>query len=264
VPPLPKQAPGLMDQLGKFLGADVLAAAGPIGAVALGAQQLTTQLEAMRKTVGRVTEGLEGLAQNQLPSARGFGDAIADFQETIPIIGSAMAAQTRLTQDIAQLPEKISQAFLNRAHQIAQYSGPISAAEAMANVRNIKADIREARELGPGMARMVDAQSRIEQDVREILLPIKKFVVEVLAERLELLADAARVILRSPELAQAILKESLEALALLASAKGTEAIKKIDELPEKLAKILQRQDDNPGILFDNFLRDFGAARFGAP
>jgi hypothetical protein len=90
-------------------------------------------------------------------------------------------------------------------------------------------------------------------------------VVEVLAERLELLADAARVILRSPELAQAILKESLEALALgIASAKGTEAIKKIDELPEKLAKILQRQDDNPGILFDNFLRDFGAARFGAP
>lgn len=252
VPPLPKQAPGLMDQLGKFLGADVLAAAGPIGAVALGAQQLTTQLEAMRKTVGRVTEGLEGLAQNQLPSARGFGDAIADFQETIPIIGQAMAAQTRLLLDIAQLPEKLSAAFLNRAHQLAPYSGVISSAEAIRDVRTIQADIREARELGHDMARMVDAQSRLDQTVRELLLPIKKVIVEVLADRLEMLLSIATDIKNSgagQAIAGAISGASPPVAfwgGLLSGLSGIQT--SVDELkPKPAAEALQ--------IWDDFLKD---------
>lgn len=71
-------------------------------------------------------------------------------------------------------------AFVNRGLELAQYSPSISIAESQSDVRRMMADIREAQALGDDYARLIEAQTDVEIEIREILIPIKKFVMEIL------------------------------------------------------------------------------------
>lgn len=79
--------------------------------------------------------------------------------------------------------------FVARGAELAKYSGSISGARASANVRGILADIREANALGDSTASLTDAQSRLMTEIRDILLPIKRWVAEKLAGIMEQIAD---------------------------------------------------------------------------
>lgn len=79
--------------------------------------------------------------------------------------------------------------FLARAGELAGYSPQIAIAQSNASVRAMQSDFREANELGPAMARLVDAQSRADAAMQEILLPIKKVMLEVVASVMEFVAD---------------------------------------------------------------------------
>jgi len=79
--------------------------------------------------------------------------------------------------------------FVARGEQLAQYSAPISQARAQAQVRGIEQDIREAEALGEGISKLTDAQSRIETMFSDVMLPIKEFLVEVMADLLTKIAN---------------------------------------------------------------------------
>lgn len=171
--------------------------AGIIGLVAMGAQTATNALNQLGKRANEVSELFQSIAMGGTPSTLGTSDKIADYLgDTIPILGDVAAAQVRLQGAIIEMPEKLTNAFIQRAGQIGQYSPQISMAQAQAQARNTMADLREAQVLGPSMARMIDAQNRQEQAFRELVLPIKKVVVELLADRLELLAKVAEKALK--------------------------------------------------------------------
>jgi hypothetical protein len=266
-PPLPgggsaPAAPGIMGQLAGQLGGSALAAAGPIGGVLMGIQQMTGSLQGMKKAVDGVSGALEGLASNQLPSATDGIDGAADFiSSSLPIVGEMIGAQMKFQAAVLDIPNKLTAAFIEQAGRIQQYSGPISGAQAISDVRQIQADIREAQALGPGMGRMIDAQSRLDTTLREILLPIKKFIVEVLAERLELMANAVQVVSKLPELLQTIATELGGAVVLAITTEWKAAGQKIEDLPKKLADILKEKKDED-VIFDKFFQDAAASPLG--
>jgi hypothetical protein len=245
------------------IGPAGLAAGAAIGVLAASAEAATDALHKMKRGVEIVTKVAEASIANNYPSPTEAWNAwrqelSATVKET-PIVGEMLGAAMDLNIAITELPDKLTKAFLQQAKAIAPYSGEISAAEARAEVRSIQADIREANELGEEMGRMVDAQSGFEDTFREALLPIKKFLIEVLAERLELIATVADIVLKLPEILRTIASDAVDALAIVFSTESNDGAEKIiKDLPDKLDKIInkdKKKEDND--MFDMF---FGAAR----
>ncbi len=80
---------------------------------------------------------------------------------------------------------KTAEYFVERGKQLAPYSGELSAAGARAEVAGIHADIREAQQLGPAIARLTDAQTATEMAYREAMLPLKEAVLELITPVME-------------------------------------------------------------------------------
>lgn len=239
-------------------GGAAAGAAGIVGLALMGIQQVTASMQGLAKTADKVSAGLVGMVDNKFASGSDVTNGIAEMQESLPIIGEMLGAQTRLQGAIIGLPEKLSDAFLQRAKQLGGFSGAIAGAEAIADARGEMANLREANELGPAMGRMIDAQSRLENELRELLLPIKKFVVEVLADRLETLANAAKVVANLPTVMETITDYALRAAAEAVRARITDARKiLLQDLPEKLKEILKEPELDD--MFNDFFRDLDNA-----
>src|SRR5262249_19569741 len=119
------------------------------------------------------------LAQNRFarPALDAAGDAAGMLAKINPAAGMVAAAFAKVGQSAADL----NNSFLQRAQELTRYSGAIAGAQARANVRSIQSDVREAQALGPGFARLTDANSELMAELRELILPLKKFLLEVVA-----------------------------------------------------------------------------------
>ncbi|MFO0931036.1 MAG: hypothetical protein U0736_29060, partial [Gemmataceae bacterium] len=71
-------------------------------------------------------------------------------------------------------------AFVARGRELAPYSGALAAAESRSEVSSFRSDVREAKQLEESLAALTDAMTRQEAFLREALLPIKSFIVDVL------------------------------------------------------------------------------------
>jgi hypothetical protein len=110
---------------------------------------------------------------------------VIDTVDSIPLIGPALDAIPKVALAAIDGMKQLTDAFIQEANRLAKYSGDISIAQAGAEVRSLQQDLKEANAMGPGMARLIESQSKIETTMREIVLPIKTFVVEILANLLE-------------------------------------------------------------------------------
>jgi len=63
-------------------------------------------------------------------------------------------------------------AFVARGKELSKFSGDVAGAIARADVRSTLADVREANRIGEPVARLTENQSRIDESVRDLLLPI--------------------------------------------------------------------------------------------
>jgi hypothetical protein len=79
--------------------------------------------------------------------------------------------------------------FVDLGHKLAPFSGPLTEAEIKAEQRSLMGDVREANTLGPDLARLMDAQSRASDELRQLLLPIKQALAEKIADIMEGIAD---------------------------------------------------------------------------
>lgn len=111
----------------------------------------------------RVTQNLELAASNQF----------------MPILENILPAGF---DKLAHATHSLVESFIQRGKELSVYSGPLSMANSMASVKSTMADIREAREMGPGTARLTTASNDIWIEIRDLLLPLKKVVVENLAD----------------------------------------------------------------------------------
>jgi hypothetical protein len=107
----------------------------------------------------------------------------------VPIVGKVWAAEVRAATAVVTTFTDVVDAFVERGKQLQEFSGELTTANVQADIRSMMADIKEAQELGDSLAQLTDAQSRASNEIRELLLPIKKVVTEVLAGMLQTIVD---------------------------------------------------------------------------
>jgi len=168
-------------------------AAGPAAALAvaeIASVVVTKGLNSVRGMIEHTGRQLSLLAENShLEYFKSAVDAASSSLSEIPIVGKVLAAGLQLAAAPIRVFADTVNAFVARGKELSGFSGDLAAANATADVRSLMSDIAEAQRLGPDLARLTDAQSRIENDIRELLLPIKEAVVKVLANLLEMVAD---------------------------------------------------------------------------
>ena len=170
------------------------AAAGPIGAaIAIAdeaAKALAGGMDIVRKEFELFGQVAGDTVRNDYMGAFNHTvDAAADGLRKIPIVGQVVASELELTVAPLRMFNSLVNDFVDRGKQLAQYSPEISMARAQVEIRGIMADLQEAQTLGPGMARLTDVQDQLWQELREIMLPIKEFLLDTLVAYLEELRD---------------------------------------------------------------------------
>ena len=134
-------------------------------------KQVGSRLQKSAKFVG----GLKPLAAaGAAPAIEAGAGALAAIAGPVGVVVTGFAALGKATYDLTQ-------SFTERGKALAEFSPELAGASAGADIRSMMADMRKAQELGPSIARMIDAQSEASDELRELLLPIKKAIVEDLA-----------------------------------------------------------------------------------
>lgn len=174
-------------------GAEGAAAGAASGGILLVAevvsQKIVDTLKTFQKVVQFVGELGQDIAGNQYGEAfKKLGGGMADLLDKIPVVGKAFGEMVRTVMVVVDTFNKVVDSFIKRGEELAAYSGDITNARATAQVRSLMADIREANAIGKGLADITDAQNRMEVAFRDLMLPIKEWIVTKLAIVIEYIA----------------------------------------------------------------------------
>lgn len=139
----------------------------------------------MEWAAGKAAAGLEtagAAARNDGMAVFGqAAGAAASALSMIPVAGGALSAGLSALTTVVGAASNTVSAFVERGKQLAEWSPDLAASGARAEFTAMGADIREAQELGPALAALTDANTEAWDQMREMLLPVKKFIVEQLA-----------------------------------------------------------------------------------
>jgi hypothetical protein len=126
-------------------------------------------------------------------AAHGAIDAVEGIGKTFgpagELIAHTITAIPRVALAAFESFKQVSDAFVQRAQQIQQYSGDILQANAVADIRQMMADVREAKALGKDMARLIDARSSISVDLQDTFQPLKEVILGAVADITESVAN---------------------------------------------------------------------------
>jgi len=120
-----------------------------------------------------------GEAAKKIASNDGFGalnvavDATARGLEGIPIIGKTLGESLKTVTTGLNVFNSVLGAFAERGRELGKYNGTIATAAALADVEKLMADIREGNRASKEYAELIRAQTKVEVNMQEALLPIK-------------------------------------------------------------------------------------------
>ncbi len=173
--------------------------AAAVGAAVVVAQAVASQIAGAYRSVGEsakaASESLTRLARND--NLDGLTVAVERTGQAlgkIPIVGQVLEAQLGAVATVVRSFSDTVEGFVARGRELASYSPELSAAGARAEVTSTMSDLREASELGDGLSRLTDAQTDFNTELRELLLPIKKALIEILVPIVEKATDAVEII----------------------------------------------------------------------
>lgn len=235
------------------------AAAGPL-ALAEGISRLAAgTINTAANSIKAAGEAAQRLAGNDgLGALLGASEHVASGLEEIPIAGRVWAAEIRAVTGTITTFRDTVEAFVQRGRQLAPFSSELTQAGVTAEIRSLMDDIRESQEIGPDIAKLTDAQSRLQHEVRELILPIRKAIVETLVPVVEKMAS--RLEENRPTLFAIgeTVKTTAEAVVSF-FALGPQAAKGImDQLPERMAKAIVaaiKGGDDPAAAIDAAIQD---------
>lgn len=170
------------------------AAAGPIGAALviadIAADQMAKGFDSTREKIEHFGKQVGLAAGNDYLGMFKAGlDAVHHPLADIPIVGKVFESQMQAAIAPIKAFTGVVEAFNHRASELAGFSPDIAMAQARGNIQSVMDDFQEAQSLGPALASMMDSENAIQHDLREMLLPIKQFILEHLASFLKLVAD---------------------------------------------------------------------------
>ena len=200
--------------------------------------------------IGEGGQVAAGLARNApaAAAAAGIETAVAGLSKLGPY-GMAAGAALATVAKVGTAASEAVDAFVKRGRELSGFSGQLAGASAQADIRSMQADMREAKELGPQMAAMIENQSKLETVFREIMLPIKDWLLGILNGMVESTLSAIPDILE-------LLNGILQGVTL-----GLGRSDAIDKTIKRIRDIIAKKDEEIPIM-DMFLR--AADGFKAP
>ncbi len=220
-------------------------AAGPAG-VAIAAVAAVDQVtraaahaagEIARSAIDTTASISRDLAQNNnLEAVAKTADAAASALSHIPIVGGPAEEAVKTFTFAIRAGNEVVESFVQRGRELAQYSGDITGALVQQKVRGMQADIAEAQELGPDFKALIDAQTDAQMELRNILLPVKKWLLEFVADFLK---GVAEWMARNEDNIIAIevaTKDGLAAVVNAITGHLATAFEKLDAIPADIAK----------------------------
>lgn len=171
---------------------------GPAGvakaAVDEGVKATVAAINSLGEGAKRTSDVLGRMADNDnagaaTSSIRGMADAIdSKWNPALQIAAAGLKTMATVIDSV----NSVVDSFVFRGKQLQDFSPQLTASNAMADVRSTMSDIKEANELGDSLAHLTDASSKLAADVRELLLPIKNWIIETLAGLLDFIRDLIR------------------------------------------------------------------------
>lgn len=216
-----KAAAGGASRVGTMAaGARVAAlAAGPAAvftAVALAADMAA-------KSTQKAADSIEGMGRQAARFAKNdhlgmFNAAVdgaKDGLKQIPIVGEFFASKVSLAVAPINAMATAANAFVERGKELSGFSGALAAADVKADVRALLGDIREAQVMGESLSRVTDARSRVDEGLREMILPIKELLSRSLAFLMERSAEIVEGIVQLRNLGAEGTIKILEAIKMM-------------------------------------------------
>ena len=201
------------------------------------AKAVAAVADGVRATAERLGDVGSRLAKNDnLGALTSAADGAAAALGKIPIVGQAMEAELKAATAVVRAFFDVTQAFVDRGKELQGYSADLSASNARADINKIFQDMREAQELGPEIARLQDGQVQFENAMRELLLPMKRAMLEVMIPIMEKLPTIAE---KAVELTVETAKAPLEIQKLIWALLS----KDLPGFSEQFAKIFGKVDE---------------------
>jgi hypothetical protein len=128
----------------------------------------------------------ESVAQNRAGAALGEATnlAIKGLSALGPEGMAAGAALGAVKAGVQAFSDTVD-AFVQRGRELSGYNGQLAATVAVTDVQKQLADMREADRLGPQMATLIEKQTQLDLTFRELLAPVKDFLLNVLIRMMD-------------------------------------------------------------------------------
>lgn len=167
------------------------AAAGPIGLIAVAAAKgVDLIIGKAADSLAKTRQGIESipakasdvLNDRPLQLFNRHIEETANALGEIPIVGKLFAEQVRLAAaPIKAFAETLS-VVAERGKELGGLNAKIATAAANQDVASLQADIREANRLGGNYAKVIELQSGFDNEFRNVMLPIKELISEVVID----------------------------------------------------------------------------------
>lgn len=221
--------------------AALAAAAGPfvvIAGVVVAAAYAFNQLrQATANAIHSVGDFAAGLATQASPgealqqagaNMEAFGDKIAYVIPPLAAIASTAGA-------VNSSMGKFMRALDGVALRYGQYSGALSQANAMSDIRQIMGDMRRSQEVGPQLARYVDVRSEVQQKIADTQTHFLSMLIPIATAALEVLNGIATGAEAAAKVAKAFYESSVPGMTIQA----------INDMAAWLRRQFPGANDNP-------------------
>lgn len=237
------------------------ASGGPAGAVQAGFDQIGGALKRLGEGAVWASEGIKRLAANDNVGALAHAaDGAASMLGKIPVVGGALEGSIKGLTAAFTAVNDAAASFVARGKELSKYDANLAGANAMANVENLLADIKEAQTLGPALGRLTSEYTRFQNELRELLLPIKEILISSLTEILAFL----RNMIKNSDIAWEMMKKNHE-IQMAAFGKllafdweGFQKVmedgkKELEEIHKQMAERNKKKGPDHNKLMDDFL-----------
>lgn len=142
--------------------------------------------------------------------------------------------------------------FIDRGKELSQFSGKLTEANVKADLKSMMADMREAKEMEDPLARMTTSANEIWIEIRDAILPIKKFLSEQIAGFLERILGVIELVRAGVITVEEAIKTSIQVAYDLSQLEFTAAEKHMKELPDNIAAAIAKTKEDDADIDDLF------------
>lgn len=172
---------------GAASGAMAAVGGGPIGLALAAKEMINAAGDSAAGGIKAMGDAAQKVAGNDHLGL--FKDAVTGAGKVMDAVSPVTGAAFKVAAAGAVAFAETANAFAARGRELSGYNGSLASATATADVRSLRADIREANAIGPDVARLIDAQSRADTAFRSLIEPAKQAIAKFLAGGFEKIAD---------------------------------------------------------------------------